>query len=688
MLIGGGHSHVQVLTRHRMRPYAARLTIVVDRPLAVYSGMVPGFVAGNYQPRELEIDIWTLGHACGARVLVAPAVRIDTSRGRVELEGRPSIPYDAASIDIGSTVAGLDLPGVREHALATRPIGRFVADLDRRLEGLVKPRIVVVGGGAGGVELAFCLEARTGGQVTLVDGAERVVRGMRPGVARRVEAAAKRRGITLVAGARAACAEGSKLFLQGGDTLPFDLLVWAAGAAAHPFGRDSGLPVDERGFIRVGADLRVEGFGNLYAVGDCAAFGPRPLPKAGVYAVRQGPVLANNLGDGDTRRYRPQADFLALLNLGDGTAIGSRSGIVFEGAWAMRWKDRIDRTFMRKFQPLAPDDTPAFAPMEDEAMECGGCAAKVGQAELQAALGQLPPREDPSVELGLDRPDDAAVVRTTRGERIALTVDGFTAFVDDPWLVGKVAAINAVSDLHVKRLRPRWAFALVGVQGAEELHQVMAGLRSVLDARGISLVGGHTLRTDKLQVGLTLVGEAPGEVPTLDAMQVGDTLILTRALGTGVLFRADALGRARGAWVLAALAAMERTPPALPEVHAATDITGFGLAGHLGAMAAASDVTAEVSLAALPVLDGVEILLAQGVRSTVHEQNRAVVGVVDVPEAPRAALLFDPQTAGPMLLSVADPGPVLAALRASGVSPSIIGRVLPRAGDARIRVVP
>ncbi|MDP2312886.1 MAG: selenide, water dikinase SelD [Pseudomonadota bacterium] len=727
VLVGGGHAHVQVLRRFVMAPPSGvRVTVVLDRPVAMYSGMVPGVVAGQYRAHEAEIDVWPLARRAGARIVDAAATGLDTDAGRVLVEGRPPIAYDAVSFDVGSTVAGLDLPGVREHAIPTRPIGRFVerveaamaaagakaagakaaatkagaeaagAVADPHASSTAAPRILVVGAGAGGVEVAFTLRHRTGGAVTLLDAGPTLLPGWTTGLGRRVRTAAELRGITMRSG-RVVRVEANLAHLEAGDPLPFDLLVWVTGAAPHPWTRNLGLPMDAAGFVRVGPTLQVVDHPAIFGAGDCVSFdgsGSAGLPKAGVYAVRQGPFLTDNLlaylGGGALRPYVPQRGFLTLLNLGDGVAIGARGPVSFEGAWVMRWKDRIDRRFMAMFQSVAADDTPTFEPMAGE-MTCGGCAAKVGPGELGRALSRLDVPDDPTVELGLSHPDDAAVVRVPGGDRVGLTIDAFTAFCDDPWMVGRVAAVNAVNDLYAKGMTPRWALALVGIPDEgprateETLFQVMHGARTTLDALGITLVGGHTLRTDPLQVGFTVVGLADGPLRTQDQLAAGDALVLTRALGTGVLFYAHAAGRARGEWVRTAVAKMTRSHRDAAGVagrfgaRAATDVTGFGLAGHLAEMARASGVGATLSLAALPVLPGVMSLLAQGVRSTFHAQNTAarrhVRGAVD---DPRAELLYDPQTAGGLLFAV--PGDaaeaVVAALHAIGeVDAAVIGAV-------------
>lgn len=705
VLVGGGHAHVQVLQRFAMQPQPeVRITLVVDQPVAVYSGMVPGWVAGEYRASQLEIDTWPLARRAGARVMVARATGINPERGCVELEGRPPVFYDVASLDIGSTVAGLDLPGVREHALASRPISRLIERLEAALQTLSGPRIRVVGAGAAGVEMAFCVQQRLRNQgkqpeVMLLDHHDVLLPTAAPALRRRVEAAAARRGIALRMGRRAMHVEPGRIFFEGGSSEDYDLLLWVTGAAAHPLSGD--LPRDPRGFIKVQCDLSVPGCPGLFAAGDCAAFDP-PLPKAGVYAVRQGPVLYENLrstlNGGRTRNYVPQMDFLALLNLGDKTALGAKWGTAVEGSWVWALKDRIDRRFMEMFQVLDEEDRPR-KPMSMEEMPCGGCAAKVAQDELATALSALsPPLFDPSVRMGVLDADDVAII-APGGPELAWNLDAFMALTDDPWWMGRLGAANALSDLSAKGVDPRWAMALVGLpeqERADTLTQVMAGAREVLDARRVSLVGGHTLRMAGLQVGFTVLG--PVTKPPLHQgnLQPGDRLLLTRPLGTGALFRADMFGEARGIWILQALAGMMENAEALVElarrhgVRAATDVTGFGLAGHLASMLRASRLSARLDLAKLPVLAGVEAILRRGIRSTFHAQNQRICGKFDLEgtlDEARLALLFDPQTCGGLLLGVPpnQAEALEAAFHAEGAShATLIGEVLPGRSDGKL----
>lgn len=368
VLVGGGHAHIQVLERWAERPPAAvRPTLVVDRAIAVYSGMVPGFVAGQYEASELEIDAAEWGRRAGARVLLEPAIEIRPETHHVRLEGGGLVSYDVASFDIGSTVGGLDLPGVREHALPTRPIGRFVQRIDALVERASRRpaeapfRVVIVGAGAGGVELAFALEARlreaspASVEILLAEAGPRILPRYPDSLVRRVHRNARERGITIRCGLRVEGAEPDRILVEGAGSLPCDGLIWVTGPVCQPIFEDSGVATDDRGFVRIRSTLQFEEHDDLFAVGDCGTLIEHPeTPKAGVYAVREGPVIARNLerrtiGE-PLETYEPQSDFLTLLNLGDGTALGTKWGFSFEGRWVMKLKDWIDRRFMARFQ--------------------------------------------------------------------------------------------------------------------------------------------------------------------------------------------------------------------------------------------------------------------------------------------------------------------------------------------------
>ena len=331
-----------------------------------YSGMVPGMIGGRYDPGELSFDLAAICRVAGVRFIQAEATRLDPAERRIELAGGGWVGYDLLSMAVGSSAEGGELPGVAEHARRVKPIGRaleIVPALERTAAQGAAPGVVIVGGGAAGVEVALGIRARlrllgaSAGAVTLVESGDRLLGGrMRPAEALAHRALAQN-GVTVRLG-RAVAAVRSDAVELAGESIPAQVVVWATGAESAPLLRTSGLAQDRRGFILVNDHLQSVSDPAVFAAGDAATLERYPdTPKAGVYAVREGPILWANLraalhGAALPARYHPQPSFLALLNTGDGRAIISYGALARWGRIWMMLKDRIDRGFMRRFQRL------------------------------------------------------------------------------------------------------------------------------------------------------------------------------------------------------------------------------------------------------------------------------------------------------------------------------------------------
>jgi selenide,water dikinase len=690
VIVGGGHAHVSVLKSFAMRPEPGlRLTLVSPASYATYSGMVPGVIAGQYRLREAQIDVRALAARAGAAFIPDRVVRIDATARRIELETRPPLPYDLLSIDIGSRPAAQERVASASRVAMVKPIEVAAHGIEAALKLPPPPagrRVVVVGAGPGGVEIAFALAARLRaegqGSITLCDAAPEPASTRGQNTVRAVARALAQHRIDFLGGTGVSAVDGQDVVLADGRVLQADLIVWATGAAGPPLLAASDLPVDSRGFLRVGDDLRCEAHPQIFAAGDCATLASHPeLPKAGVYAVRQGPLLARNLraaarGKRRLRPYRPQKGFLALLNTGEGRAILSWGRIAWHSRLAWLLKDRIDRSFIRRYaQPgLAPD-----ARMSREMIPCGGCAAKVGADILGRVLARLPYPPAEGVIVGLHDADDAAVFAHPPGTLAVATVDVFPPFADDLYVVGQVAATNAASDLYAMGAEGSAAVAVVSLPeenpGDDEarLEHFLRGAIEQLGRLGIPLVGGHTIAGEQALLGFAMHGCVhPDRILRKAGARPGDALVLTKALGTGVVLAAARAGFAAADWVEAALASMRRSNgPAMRilQSHAAracTDVTGFGLLGHLSELLRASQVGAKLNASQIPALPGARELLAAGWRSSFHHQNVRSLGAATAPpagEPETLALYTDPQTSGGLLAAI--PAERLADLRSA-----------------------
>jgi pyridine nucleotide-disulfide oxidoreductase family protein len=358
VLVGPGHAHLFVLEALARAPVPGVETVLVSLGTRqLYSGMVPGWIAGDYALEQLSFDLEGLARAAGARFEPSGAAGLSADRRELQLGDGRVLGYDVASFDIGSLPAGIELPGVKEHALVLKPLERSLTVLTEaaRQSG----PLLVAGGGAAGVELALCLQARTKRPTTLLERGEEVPRGASRAAQRLVRKVLARRGVELRTAAVLASLSAEAALLESGESLSFTTCVWATGARAPEVFARSGAAVDAQGYLAVEDTLRSPSHPELFAAGDCAGFiTGQQVPKAGVYAVRQGPVLSANLravltNQGTLRPYRAQRGFLSLLNAGDGTAVGAWKGLAFRGRAIWRLKDAIDRRFMARFQQLA-----------------------------------------------------------------------------------------------------------------------------------------------------------------------------------------------------------------------------------------------------------------------------------------------------------------------------------------------
>jgi len=708
VLIGGGHAHALVLLDWAMNPLpGARLTLIDPHPAAPYTGMLPGHVAGHYTRAAMEMDLVRLARHAGARLILGRAEGLDLAAGSIHVSGRPAVGFDVASVDIGITSDLPELAGFADHATAAKPLGDFA----RRWEDFVaavdagqeKPEVVVLGAGVAGVELALAMDhrlrAHPARRITLVERGTEALPHMGRGARQRILAELAARNIALETGMSAHSVSGGGVRLADGRTLPAGLIVSAAGSRPQGWLADTGLHLTY-GFITVDPCLRAQGQSQIFAAGDCAYLAHAPRPKAGVFAVRQAPVLARNLraalSGGVLKRYDPQCDYLKLISLGGRVALAEKWGMPLKGR-ALWWlKDRIDRRFMRMFHTLPAMPAPSVpmpaalglaGALGDKPL-CGGCGAKVGPGPLRAALAELPAPAIAGLVLGAG--DDAAVLR--HGDELqVIATDHLRAFIEDPYLMARIAATHALGDIWAMGADPQLALASLTLPRLSEplqertLREIMAGASAAFTAAGASIAGGHTAIGAELSVGFTVTGTAQGRVLTKAGAQAGDRLILTKPLGSGTLLAAEMARKAHGRDIAALWPYLVQPQGAAsailaPLANAMTDITGFGLAGHLDEMLRASDLHATITLADLPLFAGAEALAAQGVTSSLEPANRAaLLGRLDTPDTARARLLFDPQTAGGLLAAVPaeHANTLVTRLRDAGYTAAAIGALTP-----------
>ncbi|MGR3616460.1 MAG: selenide, water dikinase SelD [Paracoccaceae bacterium] len=706
VLIGGGHTHALLLRKWGMSPLpGARLTVINPGPTAPYSGMLPGFVAGHYDRADLDIDLIRLSRFAGARIVLGAATGIDLERREILVPDRPPIGFDVASIDIGITSEMPTLPGFTKHAVPAKPLGSFAARWDSFLNNTGPAKIAVIGGGVAGVELilamAHALRSRSRLDAAyLIDSAE-ILTTIGPKAQAKMRAKLDHCGVQVLENTNVEAITSTSILLADGRSLNCNFITGTAGARPYEWLANSGLET-RNGFVVTDVTLRTSDPA-IFATGDCGHFAPDPRPKAGVFAVRQAPVLFQNLratlSGRNLRSYKPQKDYLKLISMGQKQALGERFGATFSGPLIWKWKDHIDQTFMSQFREYPEMERPGLPALHTEGLgdalgdkpACGGCGSKIGRSTLQNVLKTLPRPDRPDI---VSLPGDDAASLVMGDTRQVISADHLRALTPDPVVVTKIAALHALGDIWAMGGVPQSALASIILPRLSTelqertLSEVMTVAHEVFANAGAAIIGGHSSVGDEMTLGFTVTGLCSRAPISLSGARPDDQLILTKPIGSGTVMAAEMTGLARGEWVASALDAMTQSQGSaariLADAHAMTDVTGFGLAGHLIGMCEASGVAARINVERVPFLPGAQELAQDGIRSTLYPENRLIVP--GLPQNGDIDLLFDPQTAGGLLAAVSpkQAPEIVESLKKAGYSAACIGEFFSGAPDLHL----
>ncbi len=687
VFVGGGHSHALVLRQWAMNPVpGVRITLISPQAMTPYSGMLPGLIAGHYSFEQTHIDLVKLSLWANIRFIQDSVTAIDVETKTLQLKNRPDIGFDVVSIDIGST-PNQQIEGSAEFTTAVKPISHFYQQwnfIQQQVTDNKIKSIAVVGGGAGSIEvvlaMAFKLKSVNPSiKYHLITRSDEILSSYNPSVIKRVKQQFEQYQITIHTTAQVKKLSQGVIHCENGASILADEIIWCTQAAGASWLQESQLDCDAAGFMSVRQTLQSLHDDSVFAAGDIANMVADPRPKAGVYAVRQAKTLFHNLRaillNQPLIEYKPQDGFLSLLALGEKQATGSKSFLSFSGAWVWRWKDSIDVKFMNQFHQLTPLSmstnegiNPALIE-EDERDEqhnplkrCGGCGAKVGAGILQAVIDEV-------VGEGSYQPQDAVQI-THKAELVYQSVDALKAPIQDVWLFGKIAVNHALSDLYAMNLKPESAQVLISLPYASQqiqkrqLKTLMQGISFQLDRLQCRLLGGHTSEASELSVGLVVNGvqQQDQQLFNKEGLKSGDKLVLSKPLGAGLILAAAMQAKCDGVAFNQAIDLMlepnDKSARILSQLNAqaCTDVTGFGLLGHLNELCVASKCAACLNLNSIPLLKGVEELVLQGVKSSLFSQNRKMFGKREWSEAitqqTRFKVLLDPQTSGGLLAGI------------------------------------
>lgn len=361
ILLGGGHAHALALPiLARQLPPNTEISLLSLSRFTPYSGMLPGVIAGHYSADDCHIDLSLLCKKSRAKFVECEAIGIDTDQQQVLTSDGKAIDFDLLSIDTGATPDLSSTPGAREHSIAVKPVHSFISRFDQFHSKLNKPaRIAVVGGGAGGVEISLAIKHRLRQhcqQLTLINANPQILPDYHPISRKKVQRALDNAGIAVCNDRRVVKVESTALHFVGHNAITADAIFWCTGVSAPAWLDNTELARNREGFLALNDFLQVQNHDNIFAAGDVATQLNHPRPKAGVFAVRQAPVLANNLTryiEGKPlQRHQPQQRFLSLITLGARKAVADRGFYFGSGTWVWHLKNAIDQRFMRALRTL------------------------------------------------------------------------------------------------------------------------------------------------------------------------------------------------------------------------------------------------------------------------------------------------------------------------------------------------
>lgn len=708
LLIGGGHTNIQVLKSFTMRPITGmRISLISDVINAPYSAMLPGFIASEYRFDEMHIDLVRLANFANARFINSTINSIDSENQLVHFNDRPSLSYDLLSVNTGITPDFTSIKGAQKYAVAVKPISHFLKCLPK-LDGAIKSSsdsIAIIGSGAAGIELAFAFRERYNKKnikpkISIIGNSDRFFPELSRSCHLTILKQFKKVDIDVYLGQAASQINKNSVILKSGLHLSASHTFIATGAKPAEWLKSSTISLSSDGYIEVNNSYQSISDKRVFAAGDISKIKHQPLPRSGVFAVRAGPVLAKNLRLAldklPAKPHRQQSTHLSLVMLGSGLVMAKWGRLHIFAKWLWPLKKWIDQEFISEFKQFPNMTDSQYRPIRlsekdliDEQdplldkMYCAGCGAKAGSHIIDAVLPD-------STAIALKFGGDATYLPTLNtfrdtseypieefsknSQTIVQTVDSISQMISDPFLFGRIAALHALSDMFVGNAVPLTALSLIGVQRSKrtlqksDLINMLAGAMIEFSKARVKLIGGHTSQSNENSLGFALTGFKNNPIKSTPYQQlnageiVPHSLILTKPLGIGLLLAAAMQNHAPEQsyedCIKFMLESNIKTADFLWQngAIAMTDVTGFGLVRHVEnivrdlVISFNMKIGAEIFLNKIPLIKGASHILENtAIRASLHQSNkRSSVNFNGLNKLsnPVSDILFDPQTSG------------------------------------------
>ena len=698
VLIGGGHAHVSVLRSFGMNPVSGlRITVISDVLDAPYSGMLPGYVEGVWSYEDMHINLPQLCQFAHARLIHGSVSAVDVQAKRIEIEHAAPIEYDLLSINSGAQPDLEAIDGADRYGIAVKPISHFIKKIPQNINNDTK--LSIIGGGAAGVELALAFRTRYQHKgimphIAIINRQNRLMPSAPHAVSNWLEEICQTRNIQTYHNSEVEKVTADSILTTDQKIASDHHFLVTAVKPAHWIKKIEAQH-DESGFLLTRPTLQLLEFDTIFAAGDVAQIVQNERPKAGVFAVRAGPVLAKNirllLDEKQLYSYTPQRRYLALIGLANNHAIAIRGRWSAKAGFLWALKCWIEKRFMDRFNKLPqmtvnklnyPHYITRIQPQSaSNIIYCAGCGSKAGSEILYQAISEarqiaLDKGANPAYLPEPENLSDSAAITLPKNTTLLQSIDTLSQHISDPFTFGRIAALHAMSDIFVSGGQMLTAMAHISVQRSSltlqrrDLSTMLAGAMIETSAHHCALSGGHSVAGEDASFGLSVTGilskQAEKQLSSVPQCGKKYHLILTKPLGVGIILAAQMKGGAPAAAIFAAHASMLESNALPAEILRSngaigmTDITGFGLAGHGQSLLSQKQFSgAHLYLDNIPVLEGALALSQRGISSSIFPQNKAAISyqidhkhITDSTYLDVVDLLFDPQTSGGILALV------------------------------------
>ena len=675
VLIGGGHSHIMLMMELSKRPIeGTRITLISNEIDTPYSGMIPGFIEGMYTWRETHIDLYKLCFKLNIRFIHSEVLEISAINKEIILKNRPKIKFDVLSINTGIQSSNKTIKGALKYCVPVKPISKLSNNFLTEIK--TNNNIAFIGGGPASVELALGLQKRfkntkSNLKISIITGKNGLLSSFPNKTRKAAKQTLQNAQINVIEKVEVIEVQKDTLILSDKTKLKIDKSILSTNGMAPEWIKKSDIILNRNNFIIVNNKFQTN-YNYVFAAGDIVDFNNQNLSKSGVYAVKSGKPLARSIRGFIQKKipvpYKFNKNYLSIIGLSNGLAIATKYNFTFTSRFSFLLKKLIDQKFVKKFNDLNQDNNYIFRNLfkvfdviiqnnkniPSYQMQCRGCAAKVDFNSLKTTL---------SKEI-ITTSEDA--ININNYPKLYQSVDMISSIVSDPYLLGKIAANHAISDIIAVNSKLISALMILQLPfsnseiNSRDLEQVTSGATEVLKLANCSISGGHTMigKDKDPVIGFSVIGEKKSvNNKTLGKLKVNDILILTERIGSGIIFAGINNDIIDSYYQIEVLNQMSQGNINFSKISdrlkilSMTDITGFGLANHLLNL-----IKRDVGKTGLtiypdkiPIFNGVTEALSKNVRSSLFEKNFNTAQkelVYDREIKLIDEILYDPQTVG------------------------------------------